>query len=216
MFSIGSLNSYVIHSADLDYDLFKVDGDSRFISMYDRVGIGTASPREALEVAGVIYSSNGGLKFPDGSIQTKAATTTTSLPASSIIPGTFSNLGAYTFYHLNVFSAPISGYSAANKYYVDYQCGGGVSSGSTGMTLRNDGTRWVADNLITSINNNVGINTATPLYKLDVNGDVRANSYRSSDGSAGITATLNVRRADNSSPCYITIKNGLITGSNCQ
>jgi hypothetical protein len=37
------------------------------------VGIGTNIPAEKLEVAGTIYSSSGGFKFPDGSVQTTAA-----------------------------------------------------------------------------------------------------------------------------------------------
>ncbi len=40
-----------------------------------KVGIGTSSPGEALEVNGKIYSSSGGFKFPDGSVQTTAAGT---------------------------------------------------------------------------------------------------------------------------------------------
>jgi len=38
------------------------------------VGIGTLTPNSLLEVAGVICSSDGGFKFPDGTIQTTAAT----------------------------------------------------------------------------------------------------------------------------------------------
>lgn len=38
------------------------------------VGIGTPTPNSKLEVAGVIHSTTGGIKFPDGSIQTSAAT----------------------------------------------------------------------------------------------------------------------------------------------
>jgi hypothetical protein len=38
------------------------------------VGIGTSSPSEKLTVAGIIYSTTGGIKFPDGTIQTTAAT----------------------------------------------------------------------------------------------------------------------------------------------
>jgi len=37
------------------------------------VGIGTASPGQKLSVAGVIESTTGGIKFPDGTIQTTAA-----------------------------------------------------------------------------------------------------------------------------------------------
>jgi hypothetical protein len=39
----------------------------------NRLGIGTSSPGQKLTVAGVIESTSGGFKFPDGSIQTKAA-----------------------------------------------------------------------------------------------------------------------------------------------
>jgi len=38
------------------------------------VGIGTSSPTEKLQVVGIIYSTTGGFKFPDGTIQTTAAT----------------------------------------------------------------------------------------------------------------------------------------------
>lgn len=38
------------------------------------VGIGTTSPSQKLEVAGTVYSTTGGFKFPDGSVQTTAVT----------------------------------------------------------------------------------------------------------------------------------------------
>lgn len=37
------------------------------------VGIGTSVPQEPLEVAGIIYTSEGGIKFPDQTVQTTAA-----------------------------------------------------------------------------------------------------------------------------------------------
>ena len=39
----------------------------------DRVGIGTENPTEVLEVNGMIYTSTGGVKFPDGTTQTTAS-----------------------------------------------------------------------------------------------------------------------------------------------
>jgi hypothetical protein len=39
----------------------------------ESVGIGTSTPTEKLEVAGVVYSTSGGFKFPDGTIQTSSA-----------------------------------------------------------------------------------------------------------------------------------------------
>ncbi|MBI3195585.1 MAG: hypothetical protein HYZ34_14130, partial [Ignavibacteriae bacterium] len=41
------------------------------------VGVGTTSPLSKLEVAGVIHSTTGGIKFPDGTTMTSAAATTT-------------------------------------------------------------------------------------------------------------------------------------------
>jgi hypothetical protein len=50
----------------VDTDTFVVDETN------DRVGIGVASPNSTLEVAGIIHSTSGGIKFPDGSTQTTA------------------------------------------------------------------------------------------------------------------------------------------------
>ena len=47
-------------------------GPSSGAGMFGKVGIGTKNPTTALQVAGTIYSSVGGFKFPDGSVQTSA------------------------------------------------------------------------------------------------------------------------------------------------
>lgn len=44
-----------------------------FIHKTGNVGIGTVHPSTRLEVSGMIYSNNGGFKFPDGTIQTTAS-----------------------------------------------------------------------------------------------------------------------------------------------
>ena len=56
------------------------------------VGIGTATPGQKLEVNGVVFSSTGGFRFPDGTVQTTSAAGT--------VPGeinTASNVGASGF-----------------------------------------------------------------------------------------------------------------------
>ena len=52
-----------------------------------RLGIGTTSPGSKLTVAGVIESTTGGVKFPDGSTQTAAGVSTGKAIAMSIVFG---------------------------------------------------------------------------------------------------------------------------------
>ena len=49
---------------------------------FGKVGIGTTNPGQKLSVAGTIESTSGGVKFPDGTIQTSAATAATSITLS--------------------------------------------------------------------------------------------------------------------------------------
>jgi hypothetical protein len=49
-------------------------GNRLLITATGNIGIGTTSPGEKLTVAGVIHSTTGGFRFPDGTIQTTAAT----------------------------------------------------------------------------------------------------------------------------------------------
>jgi predicted heme/steroid binding protein len=47
------------------------------------VGMGTSTPTQKLEVAGTVYSTSGGFKFPDGTTQTTAASGTSTATALS-------------------------------------------------------------------------------------------------------------------------------------
>ncbi|NCB26301.1 MAG: hypothetical protein EOM62_12625 [Bacteroidia bacterium] len=64
-------------------------------------------------------------------------------------------------------------------------------------------------------NGNVGIGTTGPSEKLEVNGNIKATGYKSSDGTIGKSTTINVRKADDSGACTITVKNGLVTATTC-
>ncbi len=50
---------------------------------------------------------------------------------------------------------------------------GTLGPGSTGQTLRYDGTTWVANSTLTNDGTNVGVNTPAPNHRLHVSGDVR-------------------------------------------
>ena len=50
---------------------------------------------------------------------------------------------------------------------------GTLPSGTSGQTLRHDGTNWVANSVLYNNGTNVGIGTTSPGYKLDIAGDVR-------------------------------------------
>ncbi|AHZ84675.1 hypothetical protein Bb109J_c1985 [Bdellovibrio bacteriovorus] len=68
-------------------DALNSSSDKVVISQTGNVGIGAAAPTAKLEVAGTIHSTSGGIKFPDGSVQTTAASgaaTWTSLGLTSL------------------------------------------------------------------------------------------------------------------------------------
>lgn len=54
---------------------------------------------------------------------------------------------------------------------------GPLVAGTTGQTLRHNGTSWVANSTIFNDGTNVGIGNPTPTYKLDVNGTLNVSSY---------------------------------------
>jgi len=62
--------------------------------------------------------------------------------------------------------------------------------------------------------NNVGIGTVNPGYKLEVNGAIKANGYYSANGKIGLSNTYNLK-ASNGQNCTMTFSNGLMTASNC-
>jgi hypothetical protein len=60
----------------------------------------------------------------------------------------------------------------------------------------------------------IGLGSATPVEKLQVNGNIQASGYKSSDGYAGLTQIISLKGSDGNN-CTLTVKNGLITGTTC-
>ncbi len=78
-----------------------------------------------------------------------------------------------------------------SDYWVEFQAPQGepgpqgpegpLVAGTTGQTLRHDGTSWVANSTLFNNGTNIGINNASPLYALDVDGEITSrapNAYR--------------------------------------
>jgi hypothetical protein len=74
---------------------------------------------------------------------------------------------------------------ATTKSYVDSAAGGGVGAGTSGQTLRHNGTSWVANSNIYNNGTNVGIGTTAPGMKLDVSGAIRTNNQLISTVATG-------------------------------
>jgi len=71
---------------------------------------------------------------------------------------------------------------SGNLYWngVNLSGGGALPSGTSGQTLRHNGTSWIANSVLYNNGTNVGIGTTSPAYKFDVEGTIQAqvdNTY---------------------------------------
>jgi hypothetical protein len=90
-FQEGGADRWVMSNRNQRFHLARTKNGNDFtIAANGNVGVGTSQPGEKFSVAGVIETQQGGIKFPDGTVQTSAAT---AAPASDgvidINPGTF-------------------------------------------------------------------------------------------------------------------------------
>ena len=80
-----------------------------------------------------------------------------------------------------------------SAYGVAWQTSTSLPTGSSGQTLRHDGTSWVASSVLYNNGTNVGIGTTSPSQKLHVAGNMRLTGYlydyNNSAGSSGQVLT---------------------------
>jgi len=84
-----------------------------------------------------------------------------------------------------IVGTPTGDTHAATKSYVDSAAGGGVGAGSSGQTLRHDGTSWVGSSLLYNNGTNIGIGTTSPTSKLDIAGGAELLTLGNIDYTAG-------------------------------
>ncbi len=98
---VGGRNMRLSTAADRTFlwgysdTMLSVSEPDTFVVYSGNMGVGTTSPSEKLEVTGTVYSSTGGFKFPDATVQTTAAASSETRTPIATIPYTISTSGSY-------------------------------------------------------------------------------------------------------------------------
>jgi hypothetical protein len=162
------------------------------------VGIGATTPQYPLEVNGSIKLDAGSLIFPDGTSLNSSSMTVQGPQSGLVVSG--ANLGGYT---INGSTTQTSALPNTGNLLLGWNLSGGGgeqdfianrgAGGTGGFRFYDESNSGNMTSLLTLLGNgNVGIGTTSPLYLLDVAGQIRssAGGYVFPDGSTQTTAFI--------------------------
>ncbi|HLC79485.1 MAG TPA: hypothetical protein VJG83_03560 [archaeon] len=174
------------------------------------VGIGTAAPSRLLQVSGTGLFNKVDIGTTTGSgflfdVQTAQSENTGRFKSST---------------HVEVVLDATSGNQKVLRFSeagtLRWQLGMDNSpSGITSDFSISQSNNPTTPEFIIKTSGNVGIATSTPQNTLNVIGDINATTGYKINNASGLTATISVRKGDDSGACTIDVNGGIITQTTC-
>jgi hypothetical protein len=183
VFKLNPNGNFIFHQKNNNSTLFKTNGQENMrITPGGHIGIGLTNPSSMLSVNGVIESTNGGVMFPDGTVQTTAFSATSIFgsqqnPFHELFVNDYIKLGTTSLYlGSTTLGSPGIGdfiFTTTNPLRIN------------GSNTTNFGN--VQNTLINPSDGLVGIGTAFPTSKLDLRFDSGDNAEAGLRVTAGVT-----------------------------